>query len=111
MKVRAALLLGLVLLVMPAFSDGPKPSDPQPEFYFTRLAYTDFRGSGPRGDESSADLFRSSRGGNGFGGLFRGRGGAWLTDTWNADYKYMWGIQRLTNIRLYMEPHPLPIMS
>ena len=32
-------------------------------------------------------------------------------DTWNADYQYMWGIQRLTNIKLHMEPHPLPIMD
>lgn len=37
--------------------------------------------------------------------------GAWRTDTWDADYQYMWGLQRLTNARLYMEPHPLGIMD
>ena len=112
MAKRAALFVGLILLVMPAFSDGPKPSDPQPEFFFTRVAYTDIRGRGPIGDESSNELFRSFRdGGDGFASFFGRGGGAWLTDTWSADYKYMWGIQRLTNVRLYMEPHPLPIMS
>ena len=92
MAIRVAALLCIVL-VMPAFSDGPKPSDPNPEFYFTRLAYPDIRGGGPNGL---------------FGGFGRG---AWTTDAWEADFKYMWGIQRLTNIKLFMEPHPLPIMS
>jgi hypothetical protein len=110
MKSRAVLALALVLLVMPAFSgDGPKPSDPQPEFYFTRLGYHDVRGRGPEGDESPEELVRRNPRGGGFG--FFGGGGAWLTDTWDADYKYMWGIQRMTNVRLYMEPHPLAIMS
>ena len=88
---KAAVLLTLVLLVMPAFSDGPKPSDPQPEFYFTRLGYTDFRGRGPSGDQSSNDLFRGLRDGpNGFFGLFGGRNvGSWMTDAWDADYKFM----------------------
>jgi len=110
---RATLFLGLTLLVMPGFSEGPKPSDPQPEFYFTRLAYTDFRGGGPRGTDAGADLFRNLRDGpDGFFSLFRGRlVGSWMTDAWDADYKFMWGIQRMTNVRLYMEPHPLPIMS
>jgi len=105
-------LLLLIILAAPSFSQGPKPSDPQPEYYFTRLAYTDFRGRGPRGDESSAQLFRNTRDGrNGFS-FFGGRStGAWMTDAWDADYKYMWGIQRMTNIRLYMEPHPMPILS
>jgi len=108
MAKRLALLLGLIFLVLPAFSAGPKPSAPQPEFYFTRLAYTDIRGRGPQGSESTSDLFRP----NGFVGFFFGRAaGAWMTDAWDADYKYMWGIQRLTNVRLYMEPHPVPILS
>ena len=113
MTIRTVLLLCLVLLVLPAFSDGPKPSDPQPEFFFTRLAYNDIYGRGPDGNESTSELFKAfPDGGNGFGGFFGRRGGgAWLTDTWAADYKYMWGIQRMTNVRLYMEPHPLPIMS
>jgi len=31
-------------------------------------------------------------------------------DTWNADMNYVWGIQRLTNVSLSVEPHPMPIM-
>src|SRR5262245_44832928 len=113
MTIKLALLDGLIFMVSPAISDdGPKPSDPQPEFFFTRLAYTDFRGRGPAGNESTGDLFkRFSDGPNGFGFFFGRAGGAWMTDAWAADYKYMWGIQRLTNVRLYMEPHPLPILS
>lgn len=34
-----------------------------------------------------------------------------MTDTWNADCKYMWGIQRMTNVHLSTDPHPLPIMD
>ena len=49
MTFRATWLAGIILAVMPAFSEGPKPSDPNPEFYFTRLAYNDTRGSGPGG--------------------------------------------------------------
>src|SRR5215813_4677894 len=37
--------------------------------------------------------------------------GAWMTDAWNADEKYMWGIDRMTNVRPSREPHPLPIMD
>jgi len=34
-----------------------------------------------------------------------------MTDTWDADYQYMGGIQRLTNTRVYLKPHPLSIMD
>jgi Domain of unknown function (DUF4159) len=113
MTIRSAPLLSFILLVIPAFSDdGPKPSDSQPEFFFTRLAYTDIWGRGPAGNEATSDLFRRFPDGpNGFRFFFGRASGAWMTDSWDADYKYMWGIQRLTNVRLYMEPHPLPIMS
>ena len=90
MAIRAALMWCLIQIVMPSFSDGPKPGD-RPEFYFTRIMYTDIYGRGPNG-----------RGLAGFRGF--GRGGAWMTDTWDADYKYMWGIQRMTNVKLHTEP-------
>jgi len=111
MTIRSAPLLSFILLVIPASSDdGPKPSDSQPEFFFTRLAYTDIWGRGPAGNEATSDLFRRFPDGpNGFRFFFGRASGAWMTDSWDADYKYMWGIQRLTNVRLYMEPHPLPI--
>src|SRR5262249_41684680 len=36
--------------------------------------------------------------------------GRWMMDAWDADIQYMWGIQRLTNINLSVQPHPVPIM-
>jgi hypothetical protein len=45
-----------------------------------------------------------------FGRFGRG-GGSWHTDAWDADYKYMWGIQRLTNVKLSPDPNPVAIMD
>jgi hypothetical protein len=106
----AALIVGVIVMVVPARSDlPPKPSDEQPEFYFTRLMYTDTRGRGPRpGQPPPSTDFEH---GHGLGDRLSGFYGAWMTDTWDADYQYMWGIQRLTNTKLSMTPHPLPIMD
>src|SRR5262245_33469660 len=90
------ILLGLLLVVMPGFSDDPAPAD-HFEFYFTRVAYPDVRGGGG-----------SVAGSSGFSRLYRG---SWLTDAWDSDYKYMWGIQRMTNVSLSPDPHPLSIMD
>jgi len=96
MWIRAAVLLCLLGLVTPASSDDPDPKS-QPEFYFTRLMYNDIYGRGP--------------GTSGFSG-YRGFGrGAWMTDAWEADNKYMWGIDRMTNVKLSREPHPMSIMD
>jgi hypothetical protein len=106
----AALIVGVIVMVVPARSDlPPKPSDEQPEFYFTRLMYTDTRARGPRpGQPPPSTDFEH---GHGLGDRLSGFYGAWMTDTWDADYQYMWGIQRLTNTKLSMTPHPLPIMD
>jgi Domain of unknown function (DUF4159) len=105
---RFGLFVCLLLVVAPAFSDGPKKSDENPEFYFTRLMYTDTRGRGPLpGEPPPTDFER----GHGLGDSMTIAYGAWRTDTWDADYQYMWGLQRLTNMRLYMQPHPLSIMD
>ena len=107
-SIRILLCVALFTLVGPAFSNGPRNSDVQPEFYFTRLMYTDFRGRGPApGEPAPRDFER----GHGLGDSMTGYLGAWRTDTWDADYQYMWGIQRMTNTRLYMEPHPMGIMD
>ena len=108
MAKRLGILVLLSLGVLPAFSNGPHPSDPQPEFYFTRLMYTDTRGRGPQPGEPPPDDFQP---GHGLGDSMTYFLGAWRTDTWDADRQYMWGIQRLTNIRLYMDPHPMSIMD
>jgi hypothetical protein len=96
MWIRAAVLLCLLGLVTPASPDDPDPKA-QPEFYFTRLMYTDIYGRGP-----------GASGGSGFRGFGRG---AWMTDAWEADNKYMWGIDRMTNVKLSREPHPMAIMD
>jgi len=98
MAIRAVLLVCLILLVLPAltaFSDGPGHVEAQPEFYFTRLMYTDTRGRGPRPGQAlpSTDFEH----GHGLGDQLSWFLGAWMTDTWDADYQFMWGVQRLTN--------------
>ncbi len=93
---RVTVLFALIVVVMPLFStDGPQLTS-QPEFYFTRLMYPDMYG---RGRSGTADL-------RGFG-----RGGSWMTDAWEADNKYMWGIQRMTNVKQSMDPHPMGVMD
>ena len=106
---QAALIIGVIVLVGPARNDLPRPSENQAEFYFTRLMYTDTRGRGPRpGQPPPSTDFEH---GHGLGDRLSGYYGAWMTDTWDADYQYMWGIQRLTNTTLSMTPHPMPIMD
>ena len=71
-----------------------------PEFYFTRLVYGNGLGPArtPRLDFRCADL-EPGEGGTRFGG-------GWATDFPASDCKFMWGIQRLSNIRVYAEsPH------
>jgi hypothetical protein len=94
------------------------PQDP-PEFYFTRLAYSE----NSRG-----------RGRGGFGGFFGGRtmpiprvqytcpefggkgffprqGSGWGTDYPGADCKFMGGVARLTGIRVHPNPNVIRIMD
>jgi len=101
-------LLALIALVWPGLSQAPKQSDAYPEFYFTRLIYTDTHGRGPAPGQAIPTDFDH---GHGLGDRLARIYGAWLTDTWDADYQYMGGIQRLTNTKVYLRPHPLPIMS
>ena len=112
MAMRAVLLVCLILLVLSAFrafSDGPGHVETQPEFYFTRLMYTDTRGRGPRpGQAAPSTDFEH---GHGLGDQLSWFLGAWMTDTWDADYQFMWGVQRLTNARMHMKPHPMRIMD
>jgi hypothetical protein len=74
-----------------------------PEFYFTRLVY----GGGSRApalDFRCADL-QAGEGGNRFGG-------GWSTDFPASDCKFMWGVERLTNIRVYdKSPHLVTAMD
>lgn len=53
MAIRAAVVVCLIVVVMPVFSDGPKSAD-EPEVYFTRLMYRDVRGRGGAGQWKTA---------------------------------------------------------
>jgi len=75
---RRATLCASLLTVVLLQTRGDK-TDEQPEFYFTRLQYS---AGGPAA--------RSGR--------------AWYTDSPNADHKFMWGIRRMTNARVYEPP-------
>ena len=98
--IRAGAAYGLLvlLLALPGYSGSPQSSesDEQPEFYFTRLMYRDVRGRGGSGSGRPPDggcvgsaIFSGGIGNGGFGHGFGS--GAWMTDTWNADCKHMWG--------------------
>lgn len=94
----AGLVLTIVLFVLPGMSQ--TRSETTPEFYFTRLIYGN--GNGPARtpilDFRCADL-EAGEGGTRFGG-------GWGTDFPASDCKFMWGVERLTNIRVYdKSPH------
>ncbi len=106
---RIGVSLVVMLAVLPAFSQGPKTNDGPQEFYFTRLMYTDIYNRGPMPGEGPPDPATLERN-RGYGDRATQIFGRWMMDTWDADIQYMWGIQRLTNISLSVQPHPLPIM-
>lgn len=86
MAKKSILLFVFIVFVLPIMAADPPAVDP-PEFVFARLVYS----SGARG--------------------FFGRGGTWATDYPEADYKFMYGIKRLSGIRVQEEENPVPIMD
>jgi hypothetical protein len=86
MAKKTTILLALFVLAMPTMAADPAGSD-APEFVFARLIYS-----------------------SGFGG-FRGGGGSWRTDYPEADYKFMYGIERLSGIRVKEDQNPVAIMD
>jgi hypothetical protein len=96
------LIVGSVLVVALFVLPGVAEIEPEttPEFYFTRLVYGNGFGPArtPLLDFRCADL-EPGEGGTRFGG-------GWGTDFPASDCKFMWGIQRLSNIRVYdQSPH------
>jgi uncharacterized protein DUF4159 len=102
-------ILASSVLAMPAPADS---SNATPEFYFTRLIYSGGRGgfrsngSSPKlGSERSCASLERGEGG-------RGGGGSWSTDYPASDCKFMWGVERLTGLRVYDQtPHSVAILD
>ena len=87
-----------VLFVGPGIAD--TGSETNPEFYFTRLIYGNGYGPArtPRVDIECADL-AAGEGGTRYGG-------GWATDFPASDCKFMWGVERLTGVRVFDKgPH------
>ena len=80
------------------------PDDP-PEFYFTRLAYSE-NGSRGYGRFVPKDFRCPEFGG---GNFFPPQGVGWSMDSPGADCKYMGGIHRLTGLRVYPNPNMITI--
>ena len=93
-----SLVLATALFVAPSLAQ--IDSDEHPEFYFTRLVYGN--GGGPA--KTPIFDFRCSDLAAGEGGTRMG--GGWGTDFPASDCKFMWGVERLTNIRVFdKSPH------
>jgi uncharacterized protein DUF4159 len=91
-------VLPVVLFVLAGFAD--TGSESTPEFFFTRLIYGNGGGPArtPRLDIRCADL-AAGEGGTRYGG-------GWATDFPASDCKFMWGVERLTGVRVFDKgPH------
>jgi hypothetical protein len=106
---KAKVLLALALIVVgslvAAHVIADTPPDPDPEFFFTRLAYSEngYRGWGRFVPKN----FRCPEFGG--GNFFPAQGVGWSMDSPGADCKYMGGIQRLTNLKVYPNPNMIRI--
>jgi hypothetical protein len=106
---KAKVLLALALIVAGSLAAAhviaDTPPDPDPEFFFTRLAYSEngYRGWGRFVPKN----FRCPEFGG--GNFFPAQGVGWSMDSPGADCKYMGGIQRLTNLKVYPNPNMIRI--
>src|SRR5215470_19851628 len=103
--VLSLLLLCTSAVLVAVFAAANLPVDENPEFYFTRLAYTE-NGSRGWGRFVSKDYRCPEFGG---GNFFPPQGLGWSMDSPGADCKYMGGIQRLTNIPVFPNPNMIRI--
>ena len=108
---RAIVLLALALIAIVGFVEifviADTPVDDAAEFFFTRLAYTE---NGSRGwGRFVPKNFRCPEFGG--GNFFPQQGVGWSMDSPGADCKYMGGIQRLTNLRVYPNPNMIRISN
>jgi hypothetical protein len=102
-------LLGLLTaaaLVLPSAASVDDP-DPAPEFYFTRLAYSEdgYRGYGRfLGRSYICPEF-------GGGNFFPIQGTGWSMDSPGADCKFMGGIHRLTGLAVHPNPNMIEVLD
>jgi hypothetical protein len=110
MALAVLLTIGIIATVVAANPDEP------PEFYFTRLVYT--QNSAARGGFGFRSGYTMSKpevqytcpefGGRSF---FPPQGWGWATDYPGADCKFMGGIHRLTGMRVDPNPNVIAIMD
>jgi hypothetical protein len=111
MRTAASIVVLIILCFSAIRADTPAPKG-EPEYYYTRVIYTG-NGTPERGGpfpmrREPLRGFRCSDLERGEGGF----GGGWITDYPASDCKFMWGVERLTNINAYREaPHPMPLMD
>jgi hypothetical protein len=101
----ASLVLVVVTGVIGSLVIAETPYDETAEFFFTRVAYSEngWRGWGRFVPKN----FRCPEFGG--GNYFPRQGVGWSMDSPGADCKYMGGIQRLTNLRVFPNPNMMRI--
>src|SRR5436190_110280 len=85
----------------------PANADDAPEFFFTRLAYTEdgYRGFGRNlGNRYVCPEF-------GGGNFFPPQGLGWSMDSPGADCKFMGGVHRLTGLSVFPNPNMVEITA
>jgi hypothetical protein len=94
---------------LPAIFDTPVHTpDRNPEFYFTRLMYTENGWRGRGSMARPAPFVCPEFGGSNF---FPRQGFGWGIDYPGADCKFMGGVHRLTNVRVHPNPNVIGIMD
>ncbi len=83
-------------------------ADNVPEFYFTRLIYSDYGWGRRRGWRKPPQFTCPEFGG---GARFPRARGGWATDYPSADCKFMGGVHRLTGVRVHPDPNVVAIMD
>jgi hypothetical protein len=82
-----------------------KPSDGAPEFYFTRIAYTEDGSHGYGRFLGNRYICPEFGGGN----FFPPQGMGWSMDSPGADCKFMGGVHRLTGLSVFPNPNMIEL--
>jgi len=109
MKRVAALLLVLLVGASCWLTARPLPnsSDEAPEFYFTRLAYSEDGSRGWGRNLGNTYVCPEFGGGN----FFPAQGMGWSMDSPGADCKFMGGVHRLTGLAVFPNPNMVKILD